>query len=50
MRHHEADAHTSLCHSQGSSSAAIPMLDRYAGRLLLCQAHVRITGHVWHVL
>ncbi len=50
MHHYEADVCTSLCHSQGSSSAAIPMLDRYAGWLLLCQAHVHITRHMWHVL
>ena len=51
MCHHEADVHMLLCYSQGSSSATIPVLDQYAGLLLLlCQAHVRITGHVWHVL
>jgi hypothetical protein len=49
MRHHETDVRMSLYHSQGSSSAPIPVLDRYARRLLSCQARVRITGHVWHV-
>jgi hypothetical protein len=49
MRHYEADVRMSLCDSQGPSSAAIPVLGRYAGRLLSCQARVRITGYVWHV-